>query len=297
MIEQPKTVEGERERREELWTKLSAAGGPSSVSAALLNELKIFYGGRGIWVDKAKTQNVGGSRDGVTVGLLHSGAIYEDDLFADGAIYHYPTTEVPGRDAAEIAATKAAQEFALPVFLSILNRSTGLRDVKLAWVESCEDILKQFKLTYAEQRPAQESKQDNQRAFLLTAPRTKEEKTTNRSKRHPGFKFDVLSHYGDVACCLCEVRALRLLDAAHIIDVQHDGTDDPRNGLILCANHHRAYDAQMIAIEPGTYNLKCAPKQPSFDELGITKTSIASLSAKPHHDALIWRWDRWKHKG
>ncbi|MET4455454.1 HNH endonuclease signature motif containing protein [Bradyrhizobium sp. RT3b] len=297
MANRLETLEGERERREELWMKLIEAGGPSSVSAALLNELKLFYGGRGIWVDKAKTQNVGGSRDGVTVGLLHSGAIYEDDLFEDGAIYHYPTTEVPGRDASEIAATKAAQEFALPVFLSILNRSTGLRDVKRAWVESSEDALKQFKLTYAERRQDQEYKQDSRRDFVVTAPRTKEEKTTNRSKRHPGFKFDVLRHYGDVSCCLCDVRALRLLDAAHIVDVQHNGTDDPRNGLILCANHHRAYDAQMIAIEPGSYHLKCDPKQPSFDELGITKTSIASLSAKPHDDALFWRWERWKHKG
>jgi putative restriction endonuclease len=158
MVGELETVRSERERRAELWTRLNEAGGPLSVPAALLNELKIFYGGRGIWVDKSKTQNVGGSRDGITVGLLHSGAIYEDDLFEDGAIYHYPTTEVPGRDAAEIAATKAAAGFALPVFLSILNRSTGLRDVKLAWVVSSDDDLKQFKLSYFEQRQQSEIK-------------------------------------------------------------------------------------------------------------------------------------------
>jgi hypothetical protein len=296
MIDESSTLKGERERREDLWLKLNEAGGPLSVPAALLNELKIFYGGRGIWVDKTKTKNIGGSSDGVTVGLLHSGAIYEDDLFEDGAIYHYPTTEVPGRDAAEIAATKAASNFDLPVFLSILNRSTGLRDVKLAWVESSDDSLKQFKLSYIEQHLTHDKQQSDDRPFVVTAPRTKDEITTNRSKRHPGFKFDVLSYYNKVECCLCEVRALRLLDAAHIVDVQHNGTDDARNGLILCANHHRAYDAQMFAIEPGSYQLKRAPKQPSFDDLGITKTSIASLFQKPHDDALAWRWSRWKHK-
>lgn len=29
---------------------------------------------------------------------------------------------------------------------------------------------------------------------------------------------------------------------------------------------------------------------------GITQTSIASLSKKPHNEALAWRWARWKHK-
>jgi putative restriction endonuclease len=181
-------------------------------------------------------------------------------------------------------------------FLSILNRSTGLRDVKLAWVESSDDGLKQFKLSYAERRLTHVEPQRDEESFVVAAPRTKEEVTTNRSKRHPGFKFDVLSYYNDIECCLCDVRAPRLLDAAHIVDVQHNGTDDPRNGLILCANHHRAYDAQMIAIEPGSHRLKCAPKQPSFDDLGITKTCLASLAKKPHNDALAWRWARWKHK-
>jgi putative restriction endonuclease len=296
MLDEPGSLERERERRESLWLKLNEAGGPLSVSAALLNELKIFYGGRGIWVDKGKTKDVGGSNDGVTVGLLHSGAIYEDDLFEDGAIYHYPTTQVPGRDAAEIAATKAASSLALPVFLSILNRATGLRDVKLAWVVSSDDGLKQFKLSYAQPSSTLVEQQTDERAFVVISPRTKEEITANRSKRHPAFKFDVLRYYNKVECCLCDVRAPRLLDAAHIVDVQHDGTDDPRNGLILCANHHRAFDAQMIAIEPGSYHLKWAPKQTSFNDLGITKSNLASLAKKPHNEALAWRWARWKHK-
>jgi putative restriction endonuclease len=240
---------------------------------------------------------VGGSADGVTVGFLHSGAIYEDDLFEDGAIYHYPTTEVHGRDAAEIAATKAAGELGLPIFLSIINRSSGLRDVKRAWLESSDDRLKQFKLTYSGHSIPTAQKPEVDPPFAVTSPRSKKEVTANRSKRHPGFKYDVLSHYDAVECCLCEVREPRLLDAAHIVDVQHNGTDDPRNGLILCANHHRAYDALMFAIEPKTYRLECGPKKPSLKDLGITRTSIEYLARKPHHEALLWRWNRWKKKG
>src|SRR5260370_21384386 len=141
MKNEPLSLENEWTRRDELWTKLIQAGGPSAVPAAKLNELRIFYGGRGIWVDKSKTENIGGSSEGVTVGLLHSGSVYDDDLFEDGAVYHYPTTAVPRPDAAERGATKAASRLGLPVFLSISNRSTGLRDVKLAWIESSDDRL------------------------------------------------------------------------------------------------------------------------------------------------------------
>lgn len=296
MVSERQSLENERTRRNDLWAKLAEAGGPSAVPAAKLNELKIFHGGRGIWVDKITTKNIGGSSGGVTVGLLHSGSVYDDDLFEDGAIYHYPTTAVPGRDAAEIAATKAASRIGLPVFLSIVNRSTGLRDVKLAWVESSDDSLKQFMLKFGEKPFDQPGHQTNDQVFVVTAPRDKEEIITNRSKRQPRFKFQVLSYYNKIECCLCNIRAPRLLDAAHIVDVQHNGTDDPRNGLILCANHHRAYDAQMFAIEPFSHQVVRAPKQPSSDDLGITKAGLDTLINKPHIEALTWRWARWKHK-
>ncbi len=42
---------------------------------------------------------------GVTVGLLHTGKAYPDDLDATGVLYHYPSTERVGHDAAEISAT------------------------------------------------------------------------------------------------------------------------------------------------------------------------------------------------
>jgi integrase len=36
--------------------------------------LRVFYGGRGIWTDKARTSTL--SSDGVTVGVLHTGRSY-----------------------------------------------------------------------------------------------------------------------------------------------------------------------------------------------------------------------------
>jgi hypothetical protein len=46
------SVQIERDRRADLWSRLIAARGPSDVSASVLNDLKIFYGGRGIWVGR-----------------------------------------------------------------------------------------------------------------------------------------------------------------------------------------------------------------------------------------------------
>ena len=73
---------------------------------------------------------------GVTVGLLHAGVHYPDELAEYGAIYHYLKTKRPGaRDAAEIAATKAASTNQIPVFVITRPRpSSAIRNVRLAWV-------------------------------------------------------------------------------------------------------------------------------------------------------------------
>ena len=110
------SVQAERARRVDLWSRLIAARGQSGRSAATLNDLKIFYGARGIWVDKTTTAGIGGSSSGVTVALLQTGSTYADDLSEDSVIYHYPQTERSGRDLAEISATKAAATLLLPVF-------------------------------------------------------------------------------------------------------------------------------------------------------------------------------------
>ena len=38
-------------------------------------------------------------------------------------------------------------------------------------------------------------------------------------------------------CAVCNVDNKHIFDAGHIIPVDDDGTDDPRNGLVLCKNH------------------------------------------------------------
>ena len=84
------TQEEELTRRREMWKRLHEAGGPTHVRAQLLRELGIYGGAQGCWVDKERTKAV--APEGVTVGLLHTGATYPDDLSDDGVLYHYPVT-------------------------------------------------------------------------------------------------------------------------------------------------------------------------------------------------------------
>jgi hypothetical protein len=76
---EPPDVSSERERRLGLWAEIKSSGAGRH-DPARLNELRVFYGGRGIWVHQELTRGIGGSTAGVAVGLLHTGSAYADDL-------------------------------------------------------------------------------------------------------------------------------------------------------------------------------------------------------------------------
>src|SRR5262249_50716083 len=90
-------------------------------------------------------------------------------------------------------------------------------------------------------------------------------------------------------CAVCEIRHPQLLKAAHIRGKAHSGSDDWRNGIILCATHHDAYDAHLFAIEPQTMSIRVSPKV-SSGQIGIEIRALPSTPNRPHDDALNWRW-------
>ena len=50
---------------------------------------------------------------------------------------------------------------------------------------------------------------------------------------------------------ICRLKELRLLDAAHIVsDLAEGGEPTVRNGLSLCAIHHRAFDQNLVGVSP-----------------------------------------------
>lgn len=64
------------------------------------------------------------------------------------------------------------------------------------------------------------------------------------------FRYLVLSPYRE-QCAMCRLRHAELLDAAHILpDRDERGNPEVRNGLSLCRIHHRAYDVDILGVDP-----------------------------------------------
>ncbi|MEO9174173.1 MAG: HNH endonuclease [Gaiellales bacterium] len=72
-----------------------------------------------------------------------------------------------------------------------------------------------------------------------------------RVRLHQGrFRGVVLPAYRE-RCAICQLHELKLLDAAHIIgDREPAGVPTVRNGLSLCTIHHRAFDQNLVGVDP-----------------------------------------------
>jgi len=284
--------------RLETWRKLQARGGPNRVSPSLLRELGIYGGAQGIWVNKARTAPLSDDGTGVTVSVLHTGSSYPDDLAENCVLYRYPTTNRPrGRDAGEIAATKNAKLLQLPVFvITYPTPGSQYRDVRLGWVESWDDALGQFLVTYGEQPPPPLEQPSEDAPFRLVEERRGARHDAISRPGQPRFKFMVLQRYGP-RCAFCDLDVANLLEAAHLCPKKENGSDDPRNGLVLCILHHRALDLGLVAIDPRTLSIHVRTSGPSYNTLRLTRDSILHLQKRPHEKALGWLWEKWTASG
>jgi putative restriction endonuclease len=222
------TLSAERAHREAMWAELLAQGGPRGVSPTLVRRLGAYRGARGVWVDTQRTRIVDGAT-GITVGLLHTGKHYADDLSADGVLYHYPRTLRPGQDRADIAATKTAAQLNLSVFVVTCGKPASTRNVYKGWVEGWDDDAELFLVTFAEDPPPLPVGDDGNSPFVLEDEISRGMRSTVRRPNQQRFKFAVLKRYGPV-CVICDLAVLDLLQAAHLRGKGAGGSDDPRNG-------------------------------------------------------------------
>jgi putative restriction endonuclease len=264
-----------------------ALGNPDAVTPAQIRELGLHRGQQGVFRDLGATAALSADGAGITVGVLHTGSVYADDLTDDGVIYHYPSTARGVRDANEIEATKNCQRLGLPLFVVITpSPAAPVRVVRLGWVVDYDDASGLFLIVFGETAPRNEP---TMQEFVLQIPHRDQRPTATTAR--PGqlrFRFDVFKRYGP-QCALCTVTHMDLLEAAHLCPVADDGSDDPRNGLVLCRNHHRAMDKGLVAIEPSTLAVRVGSAF-SPEALGVTRESLAHLPATPHQNALRWLW-------
>lgn len=291
-------VLNEIDRREDLWEKLHQDGRPTEVEPSRLRSLGIYGGGAGIWRDMQFTEQLSSDGCGVTVSVLHTGQSYPDDLSDTELIYHYPDTDRTGRrDQNEIEATKNVKRLGVPFFVILhADESEELRDVYLGRVVDWNDETSEFLIRYGTDRQSLDAEASTtavrtQSSFELTGKRSSR---IQKQKARPGqstFRFEVFQRYGP-ECAVCSVGIKPMLEAAHVRDKQHNGSDDPRNGLVLCRNHHGAFDQGLFAIEPETHRI-CVVGDLTRSELGIESRILNPIRNRPHQEALKWHWDEW----
>jgi hypothetical protein len=231
--------------------------------------------------------------NGVTVSILHTGEHYPDDLSDSGLIYHYPTTNRPSaRDQNEIDATKAAKRLRLPIF--VLLPSSGdedLRDLKIGWVDDWDDSAKEFLVIFSEAAPETREPPSPTSAFELHDDESRGKRGTTLTRpNQQRFRFQVLKKYGP-KCAVCSVNRVDLLVAAHICPKSAKGSDDWRNGAVLCGTHHTAFDLGLFGFDPMSFRVILKSGCDSTG-LGIT-TQHFSGAAKPHPDALRYHAKSW----
>lgn len=285
-------LDSEVSRREKLWDAIREGGQSARVSPNAVREAGLYAGARGIYVDVAQTRS-DLAPHGIALTFLDLGVRYSNEVSGTGVMYHFPKSERPGRDAAEIAAARRAFELGVPVFVVTLAAGEPqMRAVHRAYIEEIDEPGASALITFAgdEELPPPPTADS---PFKLTE--TEDERWGRRRARpnQARFAFKVFQRYG-AACVACGLSVRSALEAAHVRSKATAGSDDERNGLPLCSNHHRMYDAFLWAIEPEA--MEFVPRSGfSLTDLAITRGGLRRGRA-PHADALGHAWQVWHRK-
>jgi putative restriction endonuclease len=118
--------------------------------------------------------------------------------------------------------------------------------------------------------------------------------------RHALFPRVIKSLYND-QCCVCGLGARleggkagsNIVDGAHILPFAEFHSDDPRNGLALCKNHHWGFDSGWFAITE-SYKVAVSPQLKNaagYIEPGTELILPEDALYHPDPAALQWHWD------
>lgn len=104
-----------------------------------------------------------------------------------------------------------------------------------------------------------------------------------RRLHQPLFSRDVMAAYQE-RCAVCGLDIPELLEAAHIIpDRDDDGLAWVQNGMVLCKNHHAAFDANLLAVSPDLI-ISVAP--PLLVATAIAGSTLRDILASLHGTPL-----------
>ena len=289
-------IDEERVRRRDIWNEVISRGGPKGLKAKEdIRNLRILTGDQGIARDLARHTGKIDPIHGVTVGVSHRGTHYADDLHDWGIFYHYPVTGRGKKDELEIEATKNASRFNLPIFVVVDDGK--LRDVYLGRISEWDDNQQVFQIDFDPEWLEEPVSADFIDVPSEGATSRKKRKTSMKEsvERDSRFGFKVKKHYG-TKCAMCEMTEAKLIQGAHLISVEKDGSDHVGNGLPLCANHHLAMDTGLVAVHPESFQIVVTKGK---EGLGVTREGIKGhLNNLPDPECLrhVWNEHDWDEK-
>ena len=260
---------------------------------------KIHRGERGIYRDLKKTKKLSFT-DGLCQSVLDTAEKYDDVLTDTHLTYHYPTTSHVTRDEGEINSLKLSHKYNIPIFVVLgLGKDKSKKEIRLGYVQSYNDSQKSFLIEFKIEKkqiviPKEEiieiQTTDEKKLELFNSNRKRKTTTSStRGNNQPKFSSDLFKYYEN-KCAVCDISYF--LDAAHIIPVKHNGIDHKLNGLILCKNHHKAFDDGFFKINYETLNIEII--KGNKDLLKIQRDDIKHLTNKPGKKYLEWRYNKYK---
>ena len=98
-------------------------------------------------------------------------------------------------------------------------------------------------------------------------------RATSALARSARFRVEIVAAYN--GCCAMCGLGLGLVEGAHIYPASApSSSDDVRNGLALCPNHHAAFDRYLLCLQPSTHRILL---HPSFAVAAATLPAAAAF--------------------
>jgi putative restriction endonuclease len=170
---------------------------------------------------------------------------YDDEAIPDGFLYAY---RAGSPDQPDNRALRAAHDSAVPLVYFIATRPNWYKPLYPCYVINDDRVARHVLVAPGrmvgpidERDPAQFEDQLERRYAV---------RETRVRLHQARFRGSVLVAYAS-RCAICELKEVRLLDAAHIVgDVETGGEARVANGLSLCSIHHRAFDQYLVGVSP-----------------------------------------------
>ena len=237
---------------------------------------------QGSVVELATINGLVGPEDGLEFPLILTTARPIDDVLDHELVMTASGPELSGLSHASVGR--------VPVLIIAPTVEPDHVEVRLGWVLRAIRNFGLALVSLSEDAPEGTDK-DIEEETAVASSRAERFESRKARPNQARFKFRVFERYG-AQCAVCAVNHPLVLEAAHIRPWIEQGSDHPGNGLLLCALHHRAYDAGLWAIEPDTLEVMPWHTGPALNELLISRKSLAHLPVRPMGEALQYAWAR-----